>query len=133
MQLPQNAKEWVELALSAICPSGAPILVDRLSHAVPFINPVLSNQLGVITAVLAFLGGVGTLQFTKAGSQLQAQRWLAFVGGLTTALVFFGLLVTLTTPHLLPAYGALRYICGRIFYVGLFVAVAVALGAIFAN
>ena len=71
MQWPQSPAEWIELLLTATAPPAAPIIVDRFSAALPFLNPQISDEMAIIAAALSFVGGVGTLQFTKHGQALE--------------------------------------------------------------
>jgi hypothetical protein len=82
-------------------PAAAPVLVDNFSTALPFLNPRISDQMAVISAVMAFVAGVGTLQFTKSGAVLESRRATAFVLGLFAALICVGILLFLSTPDVL--------------------------------
>ena len=57
----------------------------------------------------------------------------AFVWGLIVAFVCLAILLFMSTPSMLSSMPGLAYLFARLTYVGLFMAVGVAIGAILAN
>lgn len=127
MEWPKSRSEWIELILSLI-PSVGPGIEERFSFVLPFLNPKIADDMVAITTVIAFVAGAGTLQLCRRSSTAANLAGLAFVGGLSVAIISLVALMAIALEIVLTTLPGLAQLAARTAYLLLFLGISVSVG-----
>jgi len=70
MRWPQSPAEWIELLVTATASPAAPIIVDRFSAALPFLNPQISDEMAIIAGLYRSSAG-----WARYNTRNMDKRW----------------------------------------------------------
>ncbi len=132
MEWPKSRSEWIELLISLV-PSVGPGFEKKFSFVLPFLNPKIADDMVVITTVIAFVAGAGTLQLCRRSSTPANLPGLAFIGGLGTAVFSLVALMAIALDIVLTTLPGLGQLAARTTYILLFLGISVSVGGFLAN